>query len=161
MGLILSNDFDITDTHDGIVFSERPYICYTLPEDDIYTSRPAFSAFAEKEDRKFSMGKLRAEKCGESIRFTLTQQSEADGFGIVLPFNFMGKKSGKGENRYLLNSIRHDRESGVFYISLIKKAESRRLSALAFFVQNSCPGNFSFIFSGNSLSNSSTSESST
>lgn len=117
---LIFNKFNLTDTRDGKVFSEPPYVCYTLPGEDIYASRPDFSAFSEKEDREFLVGSLSQRSRGDGINFTLRRNTHTDGFGIVLPFDFMGKRDGIGKVRYLLNSVRHDRESGVFYAYLCR-----------------------------------------
>ena len=59
-------------------------------------------------------------KYDSGLCFSLSWDKVSDGFGIVLPFDFMGKYDGCGKIRYLLNSVRHDRNCGIFYAYLTR-----------------------------------------
>lgn len=106
-----------TDTRAGELFCSPLRICKTLAGDEVYGERPDFSPFSEREERAIPS----VIPCGDGLTVTLKKTDDAHGFGVVLPFDFMGIRNGVGRERYLLNSIRRDDATGLFYAYLCRR----------------------------------------
>ncbi len=109
---------NVTDTRGSVLFSAAPKICFSFPGDEVYAlPRRDFCPFSQREEDAVP----EVARSGEGLSFTFKKKEGTDGYGAVLPFDFMGKRDGSGSERYLLNSIRRDETAGVFYAYLCRR----------------------------------------
>ena len=106
-----------------ILLSDGIAICYTLHSDDItHGEKPGFTPYADRVCSFKDFGAaVTCARCGDGLVFTVeSQRTDVSQFGVVLPFNFMGKKeSGGWQNQFLFNSpyVSPDAEIMYFYLT--------------------------------------------
>ncbi len=119
------------DTRSGVCILDAPRVCYTFESDDITTGeKPWGVPYIDREDcAKVEGNSLIYDKSKSVVTvsplgdgFLLDLKCEGDKIdelGLVLPFNFMGKKGGKWQEQLLFNSpyISNDRKIIYSYLS--------------------------------------------
>ena len=132
MALIFENGC-VFDTRRGtdLPILSVPSVCYTLLSDDITTGeKPCCTPYLDREDKASlsdstlcfndTLSTLCVSTIGEGLCLDLSSRGEnLSELGLVLPFDFMGKRGGKWDNQLLFNSpyISQDRKIIYSYLS--------------------------------------------
>lgn len=137
-----SENFKVIDERcpDDIIFSEMPSVSYTWQSDDITKGeKPMFMPYVPHKDQfvregeKWRMANLQgafsvSERDGDVVFSLAVSEPEIGSWGLNLPFNFMGKKNGRGRyNQFLFNSPYVSEDKRIQYCYLTKPNKNNLL----------------------------------